>query len=93
VRINNTLCLQEALKEMETRGFSHVLFETDSKSVVDAIYHFCGGNSKFSFLISYIINILSCNPNFKVRLIKRQANMVAYSLARTTISLDSTSLY
>jgi hypothetical protein len=71
---------------METRGFSHVLFETDSKSVVDAIYHFRGGSSEFSFLISHIINILSCNPNFKVMFIKRQANMVAHSLVRAAIS-------
>jgi hypothetical protein len=69
------------------------LFETDSKSVVDAIYHFCGESSEFSFLISHIINILSRNPNFKVIFIKRQANMVAHSLARAAISWVSRCIF
>jgi hypothetical protein len=70
-----SIALLEALKVMENRGISQVIFETDSKSVVDAIHHFCGGSSEFSYLISHINNILSCNPNFKVEFIKRQANM------------------
>jgi ribonuclease HI len=71
---------------MRQRGMSQVIFETDSKSVVDAIHHFHGGNSEFSFIISTINNILSCNPNFKVKFTKQQANMVAHNLARAAIS-------
>jgi deoxyxylulose-5-phosphate synthase len=71
---------------MEQQGISHVIFETDSKSVVDAIHHLHGGSFEFSFLISCINNILSCNPNFMVKFIKRQANIVAHTLARAAIS-------
>jgi hypothetical protein len=55
-----SIALLEALKVMEQRGYSHV-FESDSKSVVDAIHHFQGGNSEFSLLVSNINNFLACN--------------------------------
>jgi ribonuclease HI len=35
-----SIALLQALKVMVQRGYSHVIFETDSKSVVDAIHHF-----------------------------------------------------
>jgi ribonuclease HI len=57
------LALIEALHAMEQRGICHVIIETDSKSVVDAIRHIRGGSSEFSFLISQINNIMFCNPN------------------------------
>jgi ribonuclease HI len=84
-----SIALLEALKVMRQRGISQVIFETDSKSVVDAIHHFHGGSSEFSVIISNINNILSCNPNFMVKFIRRQANMVAHTLARAAISWSS----
>jgi ribonuclease HI len=81
-----SIALLEALKYMHQRGITHVIFETDSKSVVDAIHQFRGGVSEFSFIVSNIINILSCNQNFMVKFVKRQANMVAHTLARAAIS-------
>jgi ribonuclease HI len=81
-----SIALLEALKVMVQRGYSHVIFETDSKSVVDAIHHFRSGHSEFSFIVSNINNILSCNQNFMVKFVKRQANMVAHTLARAAIS-------
>jgi ribonuclease HI len=80
------VALLHALKEMEQRGLSHVIFETDSKNVVDAIQHFRGGNSEFSSIIGHIKNVLLVNPNFMVKFSKRQANMVAHALARAAIS-------
>jgi ribonuclease HI len=71
------IALTEALKVVEQKGISQVIFETDSKSVVDAIHRPHCGSSEFSFIITSINNILSCNPNFKVEFIKRRANMVA----------------
>jgi hypothetical protein len=71
---------------MEQRGLSQVVFETDSKSVVDAVQHFRGGSSEFSSIIGHINNVLLLNPNFMVKFIKRQANMVAHTLARAAIS-------
>ncbi|KAK2455352.1 hypothetical protein QL285_002810 [Trifolium repens] len=71
---------------VEQQGITHVIVESDSKSVVDAIQHVHGGSSEFSFIILQINNILSCNQNFVVKFVKRQANMVAHTLARATIS-------
>jgi hypothetical protein len=81
-----SIALIEALKVMEQRGYSHVVFETDSKSVVDAIHHFRGGSSEVSSIVSNIFNILYCNQNFLVKFVKRQANMVAHTFARAVIS-------
>jgi ribonuclease HI len=81
-----SIALLEALKVMSQRGYSHVIFETDSKNVVDAIYHFRGGVSEFSSFVSNINSLLSCNQNFMVKFVKRQANMVAHTLARAAIS-------
>jgi hypothetical protein len=53
---------------------------------VDAIRHLHGGSFEFSFFISHINNILSCNPNFMVKFIKQQVNMVAHTLVWVTIS-------
>jgi ribonuclease HI len=80
------LALLHVVKELELRGLSQVIIETDSKCVVDAIHHFRGGNSEFSSIICHINNVLSLNPNFMVKFIKRQANMVAHTLARVAIS-------
>jgi ribonuclease HI len=81
-----SIALIKAVHAMEQQGISRVIFESDSKSVVDAISHLRGGSSEFSILISLINNLLSCNPNFVVKFIKRQANMVAHTLARAAIS-------
>jgi ribonuclease HI len=84
-----SIALLEALKVMGQRVISQVIFETDSKSVVDAIHHFRGGSFGFSIIISNINNTLSCNSNFMVKFIKRQTNMVAHTLARAVISWSS----
>jgi ribonuclease HI len=76
----------KAMEEMQHRGITHVIFQTDSKSVVDAIHKLSVGNSEFSSLICNINNILLSNPNFVVKFIKRQANMVAHTLDRAAIS-------
>jgi ribonuclease HI len=78
--------LLEAMKEMEQRHISNVIFETDAKSVVDAIQYFHGGNSEFSLLVAHIKYCICSSQNFVVKFIKRQANMVAHSLARAAIS-------
>ncbi|MCI19473.1 hypothetical protein A2U01_0040629, partial [Trifolium medium] len=56
--------LLEAMKEMELRGITHVIFEIDSKSVVDAVHNIHGENSEFSSLTCNIKNVLSHNSNF-----------------------------
>jgi ribonuclease HI len=42
--------LLKAMQDMEHQGITHVVFETDSKSMVNAIYNLHGGASEFSFL-------------------------------------------
>jgi ribonuclease HI len=64
-----SIALIKALHAMEQQGISDVIFESDSKSVVDAISHLRGGSSEFSFLISSINNLLYRNPNFVVKFI------------------------
>jgi ribonuclease HI len=81
-----SLALLEALRVLEQRGITHVVIESDSKSVVEAICHLRGDYSEFSFIISQINNILRCNPNFEVKFVKRQTNMVSHTLVRAAIS-------
>ncbi|CAJ2653028.1 unnamed protein product [Trifolium pratense] len=83
------LALLEAMKAVKDRGITHAIFETDSKNVVDAIHNLRGGTSEFSSLICDIKNVMMFNPNFVVKFIKRQANMVAHTLARAAISWSS----
>jgi ribonuclease HI len=80
------IALIEALKAMQLRNIQQVQFETDSKIVADAILHQNGGLSEFCLLIRHISNLLLSNENFSVKFIKRQANMVAHTLARAVIS-------
>jgi ribonuclease HI len=87
------IALLEAMKVMEQRHISNVIFETDSKNVVDAIQYFHGGNSEFCLFISHIHILLSNGQNFMVKFIKRQANMVAHSLARAAISWSSRCIF
>ncbi|GAU46165.1 hypothetical protein TSUD_301250 [Trifolium subterraneum] len=83
------IALLEAMREMEHQGITHVIFETDSNSVVDAINKLCAGTLEFSSLICNIKSMLMFNSNFVVKFIKRQANMVAHTLARTAIYWSS----
>jgi ribonuclease HI len=60
--------LLKGMQDMEHQGITHVVFETDSKSMVNAIYNLHGGASEFSFLF-VILNMIS-NSNFVVKFIK-----------------------
>jgi ribonuclease HI len=53
-----SFAILQAMKEMEYRGITQVIFETDSKCVVDAIHTLRGGLSEFSSLIYNIKNVL-----------------------------------
>jgi hypothetical protein len=47
---------------------------------VDAIQILRGGFSEFSSIINHIKDILSSNPNFRVKFIKRQMKIIAHIL-------------
>jgi ribonuclease HI len=88
-----SIAILEAMKVITQKGISNVIFETDSKSTVDAIHALRGGNSEFCSFICHIQNVLSCNQNFLVKFIKRQANMVAHTLARAAIAWASRCIF
>ncbi|PNY16450.1 cytochrome p450 [Trifolium pratense] len=50
--------IKEAIEEIMQRGLSYVIFESDSKVVVDAIHSRQDGLSEFSILIFHIKNLL-----------------------------------
>jgi hypothetical protein len=68
--VGEALALLEAMIVMEHDRATQVIFETDSKCVVDAIYNLHSGTSEFSAIICNIKRILSSNPNFVVKFIK-----------------------
>jgi ribonuclease HI len=82
------MALKEAMEAVMYRGLSHVIFESDSKLVVDAISSRQAGISEFSMLISNIQSMLRMNNYFEVKFVKRQANKVAHSLARAAFSMS-----
>ncbi|GAU45955.1 hypothetical protein TSUD_301640 [Trifolium subterraneum] len=45
---SESIALLKAMEELRHRGIINVIFETDSKSVVDAIYHLRGGSSELA---------------------------------------------
>jgi hypothetical protein len=48
------------MKEIEHRGITHVIFQSNSNSVVDIIHNLHCGNHKFNSLTSHIKNVLYC---------------------------------
>jgi ribonuclease HI len=52
------MAIIEAMEVMMEKGFSYVIFESDSKLVVDAISSRHDGLSEFSILISHIKYLL-----------------------------------
>jgi ribonuclease HI len=82
------MTLMDAMK-VARRGTTHVILETDSKRVVDATQQLHKDFSEFNSIICNIQNSLSFNYNFKVKFVKRQANMILHKLAKVTISQTS----
>jgi ribonuclease HI len=82
------MALVEAMKEVIQRGLQYVVFESDSKTVVDAISSHQSGVSEFSLLISYIQSLLTMHNYFEVKYVRRQANKVAHHLARAAFSMS-----
>jgi ribonuclease HI len=78
-----------AMREAVARGWTNVVFESDSKVVVDAVLSNHQGNSEWSSIVLAIKSLLRCNSNFEVKFTKRQANMAAHTLARAAYSWSS----
>jgi ribonuclease HI len=78
--------LLEAMREAYAKGLTNIIFESDSKVVVDAIHANYQGTSELYSILSSIRALLHCNANFEVKFSRRQANMAAHTLARAAIS-------
>jgi ribonuclease HI len=81
--------LLEAMRDACSHGWSNIVFESDSKSVVDAVHKNHHGISEFNSIISSITSILHYYTNYEVKFTKRQANMAAHMLARAACSWSS----
>jgi ribonuclease HI len=81
-----TLALLEAMTTLQFRGYNDVIFETDAQNIVGAIRSRKQGISEFSVIINKIKCLLSLCPGFEVKLIRRQANRVAHTIARASLS-------
>jgi ribonuclease HI len=81
------LALIDAMEEMIQREHTFVTFESDSKIVVDAISSSQHGLPDFHILISHIKFLLTLHNYFEVKYVKRQANIVAHTLARAAYSM------
>lgn len=76
------LALKEAIRGAIDLYLDNMIFKSDSHRIVQAIQSNHNGVSKFNFIIKFIIRMLHVFPNFELKFIKRQANLVAHSLAR-----------
>jgi hypothetical protein len=56
---------------MSQRGYSHVIFESDSQVVIDVISSRQRGVSDFNNIISVIKSLLHLHNNFEVKFVKR----------------------
>jgi ribonuclease HI len=83
------LALLEAVNLAVRNGWNCVVFESDSQTLVHSVVTNNDGISEFCAIVSSIKDKLSMLSNFEVKFVRRQANMVAHSLARAGISWAS----
>jgi hypothetical protein len=62
------------------------MFEKDNKTLVAALQAHNVPCNEFSDLVSECKSLLSCNSDYVVSFIRRQANKVAHSIARAALS-------
>lgn len=87
VRECEALAILDALKWISSREDRNVIFESDAKVVVDAIYDDTSDHSEFGDIIKDIRRILNAKNHFSVHYISRQANEMAHLTARHSCSL------
>ncbi|XP_058734036.1 uncharacterized protein LOC131605729 [Vicia villosa] len=80
------MALKEAIQAAVQLRLYQVQFESDSQLVVQAIHARKDGNYEFSLIIKSIKSLLDAFPNFKVKFVNRQANLVVHLLARAVNS-------
>lgn len=87
------LSLLEALTFADNQGMTSVIFESDCKLVVDAIISTYSPLNEFEDIISRCKTLLASHSNYSVTYVRRQANRVAHSIARASLSHPSPYLF
>jgi hypothetical protein len=64
-----SMTILEAIREAISRGWSNIIFESDSKVVVEAIKSNPQGRSELCYIIVSIKALLQCNSNFEITII------------------------
>jgi len=81
--------LLESIKMAISKAFHHVMFETDSKILVDLLKSTNPPINEIGDLVSECKTLLLSNPDYVVSFVRKQANKVAHSIARATLSHPS----
>ncbi|XP_073278711.1 uncharacterized protein [Primulina huaijiensis] len=87
VKEAEALALLEAMQWTSSFELQDVIFESDSKTVVNAITSKNVDYTEFGSIICGCCQLIDAHPSFKIQHVRRQANMVAHTLARAAISL------
>lgn len=77
---------KEAIQCVISLNLDRIIFESNSFRVVRTFHSAAIGMSEFYTIIRDVQFLLYNFPNFEVKFIKRQANMVAHSLAKSANS-------
>jgi len=83
------LGLFEAIQFAIDRDMTSVIFETDCKLVVDLVYSPIVPQNEIGDIITSCKHLMSVHNSYVVRHTRRQANRVAHSIARASLSHPS----
>ncbi|CAN1194974.1 hypothetical protein LINPERHAP2_LOCUS42845 [Linum perenne] len=79
----------EAMSWMEHEGYSHVIFETDAKQVVDALHMSRQERTEFGDLLEACHAIMERNAGFEIQFCRREQNEAAHKIARQSIFMQT----
>ncbi|XVF80982.1 hypothetical protein PTKIN_Ptkin15bG0119900 [Pterospermum kingtungense] len=80
--------LFEALGWICNLGYCKVIFELDSKLVVDAIWSLIADITEFGAITKSCKQVLALEEEFCSSHVKRRVNEITHSLARAAVSYD-----
>jgi ribonuclease HI len=78
--------LLQVINEAKHKGFERVKFESDSQVLVEAISTNRQSTAEFLLIFNDIMLVMLSYVNFEVKFIRKQVNLVAYTLARAANS-------
>jgi hypothetical protein len=73
------LAILEPIREATSKGWSNIVFESNSKIIADVVQANHNVLSKLNSIIMSINLFLQYNSNFDIKFIKRQTNMTAHT--------------